>query len=217
MSPGHRWLRHLALAAVDVIALSIAWLAGDAVTAADRISIVSAYLCLALLCAALLIGPVRAIRTGQPCLNHLVRRDIGIWAAIIGFVHFALALALSMNFEYMDAFVNAEGLSLTRDLRYRLYSLGNISGFLVGVFFLLLLLLSNNRSLSLLGTRWWKRLQRLSYLALAATIFHAVSFQVLESRAWVLIVLICAAGAWVLVRQLRGFRAVRSAALKNTD
>ena len=217
MNLRQRVTRHLALATCSLVVLLSAWFAGSVASAADRVSIASAYLCLALLCAALLIGPARAIRTGQPVVNHLGRRDLGIWAAIIGVVHFALGMALSMNFDYMNAFVNEEGLTLTRELRYQLYSLGNISGFLVGVLFLVLLLLSSNQMLKWLGARWWKRLQRLSYVVLAATIFHGVNFQLLESRAWPLVALLCAAGGWVLVQQLRGVGAVRSGDIRNTE
>ena len=129
------------LAAISGAVLLGAFISGEPVLGPDRISIVSAYLCLCLLSAALLIGPARAIRSGQPVLNHLVRRDLGIWAALIGFLHFALGMMLSMNVAYMDAFVNAADLSLSQHIRLWLYSAGNIAGTLVGVLFIVLLLL----------------------------------------------------------------------------
>ena len=80
----NRRQHHLILAGLTAAALSIAAFAGSAEDSVDRISIVTAYLCLALLCVGLIIGPARAIRTGKPVTNNYLRRDVGIWAALAG-------------------------------------------------------------------------------------------------------------------------------------
>ena len=116
---------------------------------------------------------------------------------------------MTMNYEYLDLFVYAEGLSLSEEVRYRLYSWGTIAGFIVGVLFILLLGLSNNRSLRLFGARWWKRLQRASYIAFVLTVFHGLCYQILESRSWSLITTITVASVAVLVMQVGGIRSVR--------
>jgi len=38
-----------------------------------------------------------------------------------------------------------------------------------------------------LGSVWWKRLQRTSYLGFCLTLLHGLAFQVLESRTWALV------------------------------
>ena len=54
------------------------------------------------------------------------------------------------------------------------------------ILFLMLLLLSNDRSLRRLGPKWWKRLQRSSYVAIALTFYHGFAFQYLEGPVYAL-------------------------------
>jgi DMSO/TMAO reductase YedYZ heme-binding membrane subunit len=58
-----------------------------------------------------------------------------------------------------------------------------VAGYLVGLLFLMLLALSNNRSLARLGPARWKQLQRAAAPALFLTIPHGMFFQVIEGRA----------------------------------
>jgi DMSO/TMAO reductase YedYZ heme-binding membrane subunit len=203
-----RFQHHLALVATTGIVLIAAVVSGPLAAALDRLSIVSAYLCMGYLCAALLIGPRQAIQSGRVAINDFLRRDIGIWAALVGFGHFYLAIILSMNSEYLDLFVYADDLSYSEQIRDRLYSFGAISGFVVGILFVLLLALSNNRSSKLIGATWWKRMQRTSYLAFVFTITHAVAFQILESRQDLLIGVVVFVFAVTLAGQLFGIAAV---------
>ena len=59
---------------------------------------------------------------------------------------------------------------------------GIISGYVVGLLFLVLLGLSNNLSLRRLGSDRWKRLQGLSIVAFLLTAAHGAFFQLIESR-----------------------------------
>jgi DMSO/TMAO reductase YedYZ heme-binding membrane subunit len=172
--------------------LAGALVVGPPAGAADRLSIVTAYLCFGLLSFVLLIGPANVIRTGRILGNHYARRDAGIWAAIMGLAHFVLANMLSMNYAYLDRFVNFPELSPTAAIRDQLYSWGTILGFLVAVLFIMLLGLSSDWALRKIGMTWWKRLQRASYAAFLFTSIHAVAFQVIESRSlvWVGVILV---------------------------
>jgi DMSO/TMAO reductase YedYZ heme-binding membrane subunit len=183
----------------------LSWWAGPAYGVGDQLSIVTAYLCVGLLGATLLIGPWRALRSGRPTLNHYVRRDMGIWAALAGLVHLVLATGLSMRPRYIDTFVRVPDNELAADL----FTWGSIIGLVVGANFLLLLALSSDAAMRRLGLVWWKRLQRTSYLAFLMTIAHGLAFQLLEARTGLAMsVLLLCAVVIAAARALAG-RAVR--------
>jgi sulfoxide reductase heme-binding subunit YedZ len=200
---------HLALFMATGISLGVAAISGPGAGAADRLSIVSAYVCLVLLGVALLIGPLNVLQQGRLVSNSYVRRDTGIWAALNGLLHFYLANVLSMNYEYLALFVDNAALPPSAAIRNSLYSLGTIIGFFVAVLFIVLLLLSSDWMLRKLGLKWWKRIQRVSYLVFALTVLHALAFQVLETRALVWVIAVFAITALILVGQYMGFMAVK--------
>ena len=200
-----RLRNHLSLGAISAASLGIAaWLGGEA-AAADNISIVSAYLCLLLFSLALLIGPARVWRGGAPILNTHMRRDIGIWGGLTGLVHFFLANALAMNFEYLGLFVENATVPPSAEVRDQLYLWGTILGYVVALLILVLLALSSDRVLRAVGARWWKRLQRLSYVVFVATVLHAFAFQILETRPSLWVVVVSAITLVVIGMQLTGF------------
>ena len=205
---------HIILALGVVSILGVAAKAGTAGGTLDRLSFVSAYQCLVLLGAALLIGPIKAWDTGYPVGNSHTRRDVGIWAGITGMLHFFLANVLSMNYSYLEFFVENASRPPSAEVRSQLYTTGTITGYIVAVLFLLLMALSNDIWVRKIGMRWWKRLQRLSYLVFGLTAAHAFVFQLLESRSrrWILFVGLVTAG--VVLAQLGGNRAVRRGLLR---
>lgn len=73
--------------------------------ARDRLSLLTAWLCFALLVATLSLGPWWALRSDQPVLNNLLRRDLGIWAALTGLAHLGLATAVVMQPAYFRAYI----------------------------------------------------------------------------------------------------------------
>jgi len=202
----NRSRRHAGVGTLVLGVAAGAWLAGKPAGAWDRISIVAAYLCLALLCLALLEGSRRAVVAGRGTLNSYRRRDVGIWGALTGLVHLLIATKLSMTPGYLDTIVNDP----EQALRTQLFGWGSIVGFLVGLNLVVLLALSNDWSLRMLGPTWWKRLQRSSYVAFILTVGHGLAFQVLEARTWSLVGLLAGAAALVAVVQGRGIIAVRA-------
>lgn len=187
-----RLIHHSVLIAITAVSLGVAAIAGPDAAAADRLSIVSAYLCLFFLMVVLLIGPAHAISRRKPPANSYLRRDIGIWGALNGLLHFFLANILSMNYEYLGIFVESASVPPAPEIRSMLYSWGTILGYVIAVLFVILLALSNDRMLRLVGLKWWKRIQRASYLGFLFTCAHAFAFQVLESRGifWIFVVLL---------------------------
>jgi DMSO/TMAO reductase YedYZ heme-binding membrane subunit len=207
-----RLQHHVALAALSTVGIGLIVIAGPEASTIDAVSISSAYLCLGLLCAGMMIGPVHALRTGRPLLNNYLRRDIGIWATLNGLIHFYTGNVVAMSSGYMEKFVRNAELAPTLATRDELFNWGAITGLIIAVLFLLLLALSSDVTLRFVGARWWKRLHRASYFAFILTAIHGVLFQVLESRTPALIALVTIASLGVISLQIAGIRAVQRAA-----
>lgn len=199
---------HFLLAVACLVVLVAAWGVGESDGALDRVSLVSAYLFLALISVVLLIGPLRAVQTGRTLGNHMVRRDVAIWAAFTGLVHLVAGVAQSMTPQYLEVFVTHAAVPPSAAMREAYFFWSAIVGFVVGILLVILLLLSNNWSLTLIGQRWWKRLHRLSYIVFALTFVHGLGFQILESRSWIGYVLVVTIMLVVCIAQVRGIRAV---------
>jgi DMSO/TMAO reductase YedYZ heme-binding membrane subunit len=199
-----RTRRHLALA-VGSAAISVGAMAlAPAGQELDRLSFVTAWLCLLLFAATLLVGPLHVRRTGRLPGNHLFRRDLGIWCVITGMVHFFLAFKVSMNLEYMELYVRGARQWPAPEVRELMYRWAVLGSLLIAALFVLLLALSNNFAIRLLGNRWWKRLQRASYPAFALTVGHSIAFQILEVRsAWLVAAFVIITAA-VVVAQYAG-------------
>ncbi|UCG73059.1 MAG: ferric reductase-like transmembrane domain-containing protein [Chromatiales bacterium] len=205
----HRFRNHGALLAVTVICLGVSAASGPGATAADRLSIVSAYLCLFLLGVALAIGPANAIRKGKALVNVYARRDTGIWAALNGLLHFFLANVLAMNYEYLGIYVENAPVPPSVPVREALYLWGTILGYVIAVLFIMLMGLSNDWMVRKVGLKWWKRLQRASYAAFIFTCAHAFMFQVLETRAAVWVVVVALVTVLIIAGQGLGIAAIR--------
>jgi len=200
----NRTTRHIALAAGIAAGAALAAAAGDPAGATDRVSLALSWACLLLLAGALAIGPLHALRTGRPLLNHLLRRDLGTWGALCGLAHLALAFAISMTPAYIQSWVDGALAWPAPSVRRSLYFWAVVGSLVIAALFVLLVGLSSNRALALIGARWWKRLQRLAYLAFALTVAHAAAFQVIESRSPWLVALLAAVTVGVLALQLAG-------------
>ena len=177
----------------------------------DRLSIVSAYVCLILYAWTLVTGPIRVLRKRPPQLNVYLRRDIGIWAAISGLLHLLIGTDVAMSPVYLGKFVTGPDGFADAEMRSGLFSWGSVTGFVAGLIFLLLLALSNDYVLRWLGPKWWKRLQRSSYTAFFLFVLHGYAFQALERRAWPLVGTLVAVTVAVLWLRIRGARATRHA------
>jgi DMSO/TMAO reductase YedYZ heme-binding membrane subunit len=170
----------------------------------DRLSFVTAWLCLLFLAGTLLIGPLHVRRTGRLPGNHLFRRDLGIWCVITGMVHFFLAFKVSMSLEYMQLYVRGADAWPAPAVRELMYRWAVLASLVIAVLFVLLLALSNNLAIRLLGNRWWKRLQRASYPAFVLTAGHSIAFQIIEARTGWLVAALAVIIAAVLIAQYAG-------------
>jgi len=200
---------HFTLLVLVAGGVSLAIFGAAPETATDRVSMLTAYQFMFLLSVVLVLGPLRAIRSGRTTLNLYLRRDIAIWAGIAGLLHLYAGTVQSMTPLYVGRFVDLGAGEPTAALRQQLFIWGTIIGVVIAVLVLLLLGLSSDRLLHLLGKRWWKRLQRSSYVILGLTVVHALAFQFLEYRAEVFVAVFAALTAGVIMAQGVAFVTVR--------
>lgn len=190
-----------------------AWLtAGNPATAVDRTSLLTAWLCFGLFVSALALGPWQALRTGQPVINNLLRRDLGIWAALTGLAHLVVATEEVMQPAYFSTyFAVPAGAPLTGWAGWIGRS-SIVGGYVIGLIFLVLLGLSNNLSVRRLGSGRWKRLQGLSSVAFLLTAAHGAVFQVIERRTGVWLATLVVMSIALLALRRRARRAVAAGA-----
>lgn len=201
-----RAVRHLLFLAVNVLALGFCALVLPYADVWERISVGSAWLCMLLLCSALLIGPVRRAANRPAPANIHLRRDLGAWAALQAFVHFYAGNVVAMNQTYIQAFVRVDATPLSFELRDVLFSWGASGGLIVAIIFLVLLAISSDRALRWLGVGRWKKIQKSAHAVLWLTVLHGFAFQLLEARYGPLVLLALVTLA-VFALQWRGRRA----------
>lgn len=173
-----RIVTHLTIAGTTLACTAVFWqLFSDRRDLISHISIATAYPALFLTAVAVFLGPWNVLRGRANPVSFDLRRDIGIWAGIIALLHTAVGLNVHLRGRMWLYFVDQH-----HRIRHDWFGLGNDTGGVAALLFLLLLAISNDLSLRGLGTRRWKSLQRWSYAAVILTILHAVAYQHVEER-----------------------------------
>lgn len=172
------------------------------------LSLATGYLGLALTGVTLVLGPLNVLRGRPNPVSTQVRRDVGIWAALVSGVHVVVGLQRHFGGDLVEYFFASAG---RLPVRLDLFGLANWVGLAATVVLAGLLALSNDVVLRRLAPRRWKRLQRWNYTVLPATLAHAAAYQALEDRTLPWVVGGVALGAAVLAFQLLGFARVRAA------
>lgn len=163
-----------------------------------RWSLATAYAASVLLAATLSIGAWNLLRKGSSPLSVDLRRDIGIWCGLFAIAHTLVGINVHMK-NWTLYFVDDAG-----SLRTDFFGLANYLGLLAVVIVIALLATSNDRSLALLKSRTWKRVQRWSYLFAALTAAHALLYIAVENRFVPYLFILTGLVLWVLTAQLIG-------------
>lgn len=163
-----------------------------------RWSLATAYVASVLLAVTLSIGAWNLFRRRSSPISIDLRRDVGIWCGVFAIVHTLVGLNVHMK-SWVQYFIDDAG-----GPRVDLFGLANYSGVLALVIVLVLLATSNDRSVSLLKGRRWKRVQRWSYLFAILVAFHAVLYIVVEKRFLPYLIFVMLLSAWVLIIQSFG-------------
>jgi sulfoxide reductase heme-binding subunit YedZ len=181
-----------------------------------RLSMASAYAGLALLGAALATGPWNVLRGRPNPVSTDLRRDIGIWAGVLGLLHVAVGLQVHAGGNIWHYFFYPPA---PQRLLVRLdpFGFANHTGLIVTLVLAVLLALSNDRSLRWLGTRRWKLAQQSAYVGFALVVAHGALYQLIEKRNLLLVALFAAMAAAVTAFQLAGFRRMRVRARRATS
>ena len=175
------------------------------------LSMASAYTALALLGATLATGPWNVLRGRPNPVSTDLRRDLGIWAGIVGLIHVAVGLQVHAGGDIWLYFFHAPA---PERLIVRLDPAGfsNHTGLIATLSLVILLALSNDYSLRSLGRTRWKTIHRSVYVAFVLIVAHGALYQLLEKRILAFVALFGVMVATVVAIQLAGVRRVRARA-----
>jgi len=182
-----------------------------------RLSFSSAYLALVLLAAPLLIGPLKVLAGDRLAVSIDFRRDIGIWAGIVGLFHVAVGQCVHLRGRPWLYYIYENWRQKhILPMRHDLFGLANYTGIFAAFVLLALLATSNDAALRKLSTPGWKQLQRWNYVCFGLTAIHTLTYQTgIESQTFgfVAIAVLCILMTGIL--QFVGLRSHRYAQAKN--
>lgn len=201
---------HLALAALTAISLAGFYVLAPVKGTIHLWSMATAYTGLWLLVTALALGPLNVLRSRPNPVSFDLRRDIGIWAGLLGLAHVVVGLQVHMKGRMWAYFVYPPEQPHSFPLQHGIFGLANWTGLAAGLGLLLLLGLSNDLSLRRLRSRRWKSLQRWAYWIFGLVVVHGVAYQLIEKRALWFVYLFGAVVAAACVAQAAGFGARRA-------
>ena len=137
-----------------------------------------------------------------------LRRDLGIWAGVFGIAHTIAGLQVHMHGELARYFLIGSGGCNFATLGFVAANwLGLVSVLLLGV----LVSISSDAALRVLGKDRWKLVQRSAYVVIVAVIVHGALYQILEGRRWLPALIFSLLAVAVAVFQWAGARTRRAA------
>ncbi len=179
--------------------------------ALSRASFATAYPALALLAATLFVGPWNLLRRRANPVSSDLRRDLGIWAGILGIAHTAIGQCVHLRGRPWLYYVYAPKEHHSFPLRHDLFGLANYTGAVSVLVLVALFATSNDYSLRALGTAGWKRLQRWNYAVFALAGVHAFAYQGVETQKAPYVATVIACVAATLALQAAGAAKRRAA------
>jgi sulfoxide reductase heme-binding subunit YedZ len=210
------WTRRIARnAAIGVAAaatcLVVFALSHDKETLAFRWSMATGYTSVALIGLALVLGPWWVSQGRRVPVSTDVRRDVGLWGAAFGLAHVATGLKVHMGGDMLNYFVYRARDGVHRlPIRLDPFGITNWTGLAATLLLILLVVISNDRSLRALGTARWKRLQQSTYVAAVLIGLHGLAFQYMDRRTPAFVVVFLLLMGIVLAFQTYGRRQVRA-------
>jgi sulfoxide reductase heme-binding subunit YedZ len=175
-----RVLRHVALFVTSAVGGVVVFAGLEPDDLRFRASMATAYVAMVLLGITLAIGPLAALRGRRYPVSTYLRRDVGIWSAIVAAAHAGIGLQVHARGRMSEYFVRRTAGSWIP--RVDPFGVANYTGAATLVLFVLLLATSNDRALRTLGVARWQRVHACAQWALALTIVHGVAYQLLEKR-----------------------------------
>jgi sulfoxide reductase heme-binding subunit YedZ len=175
-------VHHLPLAVFSAAGVGLLYFTRPFRDVVTRISFSTAYAALVLLAVTLMIGPWNLLRGKRTPISSDWRRDVGIWAGMLGLVHTVIGQDVHLRGRPWLYYFYDPAKRHVVPLRHDLFGFANYTGLLSALILLLLLATSNDYSLRALGTPRWKWWQRWNYFAFALMGMHAVGYQIIEKQ-----------------------------------
>lgn len=201
-----RLLRHhLPLFAGSALFVAALYLTRPYRDVISRASFATAYPAMILFAWTLLPGPWNILRRRPNPVSQDLRRDVGIWAGIVGLAHVITGQFTHLRGRPWLYYVYAAREHKSFPIRHDLFGFANYTGALSTLLLIALLATSNDYFLRRLGTPQWKRLQRWNYAAFALAALHAVAFQLNEKQKLPFVLTVAATIAIALLFQLAGY------------
>ena len=205
-------IHHAPIAMVCVASAILLYITRPYRDVITRLSFATAYPALGLLSATLLIGPWNLLRARPSLVSNDLRRDLGIWAGIVGVAHSAIVQCVHLRGRPWLYYVyGSQDHSHSFPIRHDLFGLANYSGLFSVLLLAALFATSNDLSLRALGTRRWKQLQQWNYVVFALTAIHAFAFQAVEKQKISFVVVVGFFAGVTLAVQMAGFLMRRAA------
>lgn len=170
-----------------------------------RLSFATAYPALILMAFALLIGPWKILRGERMPVSIDLRRDVGIWAGILGIVHAGVGQCVHLRGRPWLYYIYEHRRNGPTGLRHDLFGFNNYTGLIATLLLIALFATSNDLFLRRLGTQKWKQLQRWNYVCFALTAAHAIGYQTMEKQKVPFVLTAVACIVVTLCLQLIGF------------
>jgi len=190
------WRHHLPLLLVSFVSVAVLYQTRPYPDILSRASFATAYPALALLAITLMIGPWNLLRRKANPVSGDLRRDIGIWAGLLGILHAGVGQFVHLRGRPWLYYVYGPG-EKHHGMRHDRFGLANYTGLIGTLLLIALLASSNDLSLRRLGTHNWKQLQRWNYAVFALVAVHSFAFQGVETQKvqWVITVALCVVAA----------------------
>ncbi len=196
----------LVLASASGIALYATRPYSDVIT---KLSFASAYPALVLLSITLLIGPWNALRKKRIPVSSDLRRDIGIWAGVVGIFHSCIGQCVHLRGRPWLYYVYEHRRNGPAGLRHDLFGFNNYTGLAAALILIALFATSNDMFLRRLGKQKWKQLQRWNYACFALAGAHTVGYQIMEKQKVHFVTIVAFCLLLALIFQALGFSIVR--------
>jgi sulfoxide reductase heme-binding subunit YedZ len=206
---------HLPLALVCAAVTAMLYFTRPYPQIVPRLAFASAYPALVLICLTLLLGPWKQLVGERLQVSFDLRRDIGIWAGIMGLFHTGVGQFVHMAGRFWLYYVYEHWQTThIQPFRHDIFGFSNDTGLFAALILLALLSTSNDVSLRWLGTPGWKSLQRWNYGCFALTAAHTFGYQtgVGGGRGWFLATSIVAVALTVAMQTVGWTRRRRSVA-----
>jgi methionine sulfoxide reductase heme-binding subunit len=195
---------HVALGAASLGATWVVFAATESTDPVFRASIATAYVALGLFIITVAFGPYAALRGRRYPVSTDIRRDFGIWSALVAMVHVVVGLQVHLRGKMWEYFVRpVKGVVLPR---IDPFGAANYTGLGAALILVVLLATSNDASLRRLGAGPWRSLHALVAWCLVLTLLHAVTYQFIETRRWetvALLLVVSVAASWLRIVRIR--------------